>query len=346
MNKRLGEILRREREYCQLTQEELAKYVKLSSKFISLIERGKSVPSIDSLRKIAEFFKKDIDYFLKNSDKEFDILLKDKKTNERTRSEIKKFRKYCEDYLKLEELAGRHLISAPEYRSVSPEEMAREERQRIGLGSEPVKDIFMLLELNGLRILRQYISPESEIAGIFVYYMAKQASFALVNYANSSGEQAVIASHEYCHYLRDREGGPILDNPDIFVDEYISLYHPREKFAQRFALHFLIPESKLKQVLNKYVAGGNVRYEDIIFIKRYFGVSMAVMLKRLLEMKLINLKKYKEYQGIDCILFEKSLYGDLRGDSQQSKRKRKTVTSDRYKSLGVTAIQSNKKSAI
>ena len=334
MYKRLAEIIRREREYYKITQEELAKYVKLSSKFISLIESGKSVPSINSLRKIADFFKKDISYFLKNTGKEFDIFLKDKKTTERTRSEIKKFKKYCEDYLKLEELSGRHLVPAPEYRSVSPEEMAKEERQRLGLGSEPVRDIFMLLELNGLRILRQYIYPESEIAGIFVYYKAKQASFALVNYANSSGNQAVIASHEYCHYLRDREGGPILDNPDIFVDEYISLYHPREKFAQKFALHFLIPESKLKQVLNKYVVGGNVRYEDIIFMKRYFGV--AIMLKKLLEMKLINLKKYKEYHGVDCISFEKSLYGDLIGDSQQSKRKRKTVTSDRYKSLGVT----------
>ncbi len=339
MDKSLGEIIRREREYYKLTQEELAKYVKLSSKFISLIESGKSVPSIESLRKIAEFFKKDIAFFIKNKEKEFDILLKDKKINERTRSEIKKFRKYCEDYLKLEGLSRRHLVPAPLYRSVSPEEMAREERQRLGLGSEPVRDIFMLLELNGLRILRQYIYPESEIAGIFVHYKAKQASFALVNYANSSGEQAVIASHEYCHYLRDREGGAILDNPDIFVDEYISLYHPREKFAQKFALHFLIPELKIKQVLNKYVAGENVRYEDIIFIKRYFGVSMAIMLKKLLEMNLINFKKYKEYQGIDCISFEKSLYGNLIGDSQQSKRKRKTVTSDRYKSLGVTAIQ-------
>jgi Zn-dependent peptidase ImmA (M78 family)/plasmid maintenance system antidote protein VapI len=336
MYKRLGEILRREREYYQLTQEGLAKHVKLSSKFISLIESGKSMPSIESLRKIADFFKKDIAYFLKNTEKEFDIFLKGKKSNERARSEIKKFRKYCEDYLKLEELSGRHLVPGPVYRSVSPEEMAREERQRLGLGSEPIRDIFMLLELNGLRILRQSIYPEAEIAGLFVYYKAKQASFALVNHANSLGEQAVIASHEYCHYLRDREGGPILDNPDIFVDEYISLYHPREKFAQRFALHFLIPESKLKQVLNKYVVGGKVRYEDIIVIKRYFGVSMAIMLKKLLEMKLIPLKAYKEYQGIDCISFEKSLYGDLIGDSQQSKRKRKTVTSDRYKSLGVT----------
>jgi len=336
MYKRLGEIIRREREYYQLTQEELSKHVKLSSKFISLIESGKSVPSIDSLRKIAEFFKKEIDYFLKKPDIGFDVLLKDKKINERTRSEIIKFRKYCEDYLKLEELAGRHLVSAPVYRSASPEEMAREERQRLGLGSEPIKDIFMLLELNGLRILRQYISPESEIAGIFINYIEKNASFALINYANSSGEQAVIASHEYCHYLRDREGGPILDNPDIFVDEYISLYHPREKFAQRFALHFLIPKSKLKQVISKYVVRGNIRYEDIIFIKRYFGVSMAVMLKRLLEIKLINLKKYKEYQEIDSISFEKSLYGNLIGDNQLSKRKRKTVTSDRYKSLGVT----------
>jgi Zn-dependent peptidase ImmA (M78 family) len=58
-----------------------------------------------------------------------------------------------------------------------------------------------------------------------------KAAFALINSADTPGRQAFTATHEYCHYLKDRHEGPLIENPDVFIDEYVSLYHPREKFA-------------------------------------------------------------------------------------------------------------------
>ena len=46
-----------------LSQEKLAEYVDLSREHISCIERGKNLASIDSLYKIAVFFKIDIKEF-------------------------------------------------------------------------------------------------------------------------------------------------------------------------------------------------------------------------------------------------------------------------------------------
>jgi hypothetical protein len=31
----------------------------------------------------------------------------------------------------------------------------------------------------------------------------------------------------------NKKGNKIIANPDIFLDEYLSFYHPREKFARR-----------------------------------------------------------------------------------------------------------------
>ena len=55
------------------------------------------------------------------------------------RLELEHFQRYCEDYLRLE--------LAPLYSGhLSAERMAVEERRRLGLGDEPVRDIFALLE--------------------------------------------------------------------------------------------------------------------------------------------------------------------------------------------------------
>jgi len=339
---KLGDKLRRAREHVGLTQEELAKAVNLSSEFISLIEIGKRSPSLDSLKRITNYLKQDIAYFLTEEKNVFDLLLEEKNLNKTAKKEIRKFRKYCEDYLKLEDLTGRRINLAPEYRSISPAVMACEERQRLGAGNEPIRNIFSLLETNGMRILRQPMAEEAQVAGIFVFYQAEQSAFALIDSTQSYGQQMLTAAHEYCHYLRDRRGGPIIDNSDIFIDEYLPLYHPREKFAQKFALHFLVPQEKLKQIVQSEFRTGNLHFEDVIYLKRYFGISTGIMLKLLHQQGYMTRQKLHKYKELDHISYEMSLFGDLVGETPVEKNKRQSVSSDRYKSLGVLAMQSSK----
>jgi len=56
-----------------------------------------------------------------------------------------------------------------------------------------------------------------------------ELSSALINCAVTPGRQAFTAAHEYCHYLKDRREGPIIENPHVFIDEYVSPYHPLER---------------------------------------------------------------------------------------------------------------------
>lgn len=335
----LGKKLRRARENLGLTQEELSRAVGLSSEFISLLEIGKRTPSLESLRKLAKFLKKDVAFFMEEKEAAFVSLLKDKKLNREAKAEIRNFKKYCENYLKLEELTGRRLEVAPLYSSVTPERMALEERQRLGLGDEPIRDIFALLEINGLRFLRQAVPDKAKIAGLFVFYEAEQSAFAMVNSSFSLGEQSMMAAHLYCHYLKDRLDGPILDNPDIYVEDYLPLYHPREKYAQRFAWFFLMPVTKMQHIITKELHVKSLHYEDVIFLKRYFGVNTLTLLQHLFRWDLLSSQRYSEYLEIDHVAFEKSLFGDVVADRKPTKARAKTLTSDRQKVLGVSAYQ-------
>lgn len=342
MSKTLGIKLRRAREGLDLTQEELAKAVGLSSKFISQLEIGKRGPSLESLRALAGFLKKDVSYFLKDDESGFSILLRREFLDRKIISEIKKFQKYYQDYLYIEEHTNRHLELAPLYTNISAERLADEERRRLGLGSEPIHDIFCLLEINGLRIWRHSFPDASKVIGIFVYLQAEKAAFSMINNTYSLGNQIMTAAHQYAHFLKDRNGEPIVDNPDILIDEYLPLYHPRERFAQTFAIRFLIPPAKLKEIIEKDIRSTKITIENVLYLKRYFGVNLQAILQALKELGYLSPARLKEYQRLDPETHEEAIFENTKGIEKHKKDKRRTVTSDRFKILAFEAYRKKK----
>jgi Zn-dependent peptidase ImmA (M78 family)/transcriptional regulator with XRE-family HTH domain len=341
----VGTKLKKAREDIGLTQEALAEAVGLSSEYISLLESGKRTPSLETLTNISEYLKKEISYFMKKKGSAFDILLGGERLDKDARRELMKFRTYCEEYINLEELTGCRLELAPLYSHVSAERMADEERCRLGLKSEPIRDIFSLMELNGCRVIRQPIPEESQISGVFIHLEEKEASFALINSTLSPGQQVFTAAHEYGHYLKDRSEDAIIDNPDIFVDEFLSLYHPREKFAQVFAAQFLMPPSKVSEIIDKDFRSGKLRFENVICLKRYFGVSFFDMLRTLKKLEYLSTSKFEEYLQLDPDFHEEALFGNLEDERGPKRRKGKPVVSDRFRALAIKAFQRKKISA-
>ena len=110
----------------------------------------------------------------------FSLLLRGEGLDKKAKRVLKKFQSRCNDYLELEDLTGRHSNLAPLYTNVTAGRMAEQERRRLGLGNEPIRNIFFLLELNGLRILRLPVHEESKIAGVYIFVELKQAAFTLV----------------------------------------------------------------------------------------------------------------------------------------------------------------------
>ncbi len=331
----LGTKLRRERELMGLTQKALAKAVGLSSEFVSQLELGKRMPSVDSLTALASFFKKDVSFFLKEKEDSFNVLLRGEELDKKTRAALKKFKKYCEDYLFLEDITGRRLELGPLYTQSSAERMAEEERHRLGFGDEPIRNIFSLLELNGLHILRLPLPEKSKISGVFVYFEVEKAAFALINSEQSSEEQVFIAAHEYCHYLKDRNAAPIIDNPDVFVEEFVSLYHPREKFALTFAEHFLVPPSMVKKVVDKDLQSKKLNLSDVLYLQSYFGVSTSAMLQALRNLQYLSRSRFQEYRGVDLAVYEGFFSAEPLEKRRFIKEKRGVILPNRYKRLAI-----------
>jgi Zn-dependent peptidase ImmA (M78 family)/DNA-binding XRE family transcriptional regulator len=354
MNQFLGHKLRKSREKMGLTQTAFAKALGYSAEYISYLEAGKRTPSFAALNKMASFLNKDIPYFFYEREAPADafaLLFRAETVDDRAREELQRFRRYCDDYLKLETVTGRRLDPAPLYGNIPPHRMADEERRRLGLGDEPIRDVFALFEANGLRILRQPMPEDSRVSGVFVYLEAKQAAFALVNSAQSLGRQVFSAAHEYCHFLKDRLEGPVVESPDMFVDDYVELYHPREQYAQAFAARFLMPPSKVHEIVNKEFHGQRVHYDQALFLKRYFGVSMAAMLRTLRDQDYMDKVECEDALKRDPAPREKDLFGvgedegvldpDEKGTIRTAgvvsgflfKFKKRPITSDRFKVL-------------
>jgi len=326
-----GAKLKKARTELGLSQGAVGRALGLSSEFISLLEADKRAPSLATLNKIAAYLKKDLSYFFQEKEATFNIP---------SSSILQRFKRYCDDYLLLERLAGpgRRLGLEPLYTNISPERLAEEERRRLGLGDEPIRDIFALAELNGCRILRLPIPAASKLSGAFIFLEDKEAAFALINSADPPGRQAFTAAHEYCHYLKDRHEGPLIDNPDVFSDEFVSLYHPREELAQTFAACFLMPASKVRATIEKEFGGRKLTYEHVLYLKRYFGVSSAAMLRKVRGLGYISAAQHEDWLKLHPETREKEVFGDLwkEGLGRRAAGGR-AVYSDRFRLLQLEA---------
>jgi len=250
------------------------------------------------------------------------------------RSVLQRFKRYCDDYVRLERLIGRRLGLAPLYANISPELLAEEERRRLGLGDEPIRDIFALAELNGCRILRLPIPAASKLSGVFIFLEESEAAFALINSADPPGRQAFTAAHEYCHYLKDRHEGPLIDDPGVFGDEFVSLSRPREEFAQSFAAAFLMPASKVRATIEKEFGGRKLASEQALYLKRYFGVSFAAMLRRLRELGYLSAAQHEDWLKLHPEIREKEVFGDLWEEGRGRRASAGgAIYSDRYRLL-------------
>ena len=333
----VGNKIRTLREELDLTQEELAQAIGLSSEFISLLELGKRDPSLESLSSIALFFKKDLDYFLVKRPDDLQTLLETKDLSSPTRRILKQFQKHCEEYLRLEELAERPLRQAPLYSSLSAEKMAAEERRRIYLGLEPIRDMCALAERNGLRIVRAALPEGDGIAGVYVYYESRQAAFALLNNLNEYPRLNFAAAHAYCHYLKDRYDGPIIDTPDMLVEDYVSLYPGREQFAHKFAVNFLIPPDRVRDIVSREIRLESLRDPDVYFLRRYFSVELSKIARFLEHLGYISGRMRNRILKENSIEAEEAFFGP---DAPLKERKaKKIILSERFKSLAMSAFQ-------
>ena len=337
----IGEKIKSLRESEALTQEEIAVKVGVSKEFISMVESGKRNPSLEVLSKIASVFSKEASYFMDTKREDFALALRTAEVDEKDKEEIRKFKEFCEDYYFLEEATGEILHPiAPIYPDPPSsilsnfsqtyqysEKLALDERRRLSLGEEPIRDIFLLMETQGVRVVRMNME-ESPVDGAFIYSRDKGA-FMLINSSQSKGRQFFTAAHEYCHYLKDREKGcPICQ---VITNGSGEPKKPIERIANLFAANFLMPEASVSKLVSLY-AKNRLEAKEVVQLKRYFGVSYQAMLYRLKDLRFIRRPKLQELLETDPAKVEEALFGFTEESVKEPER-----LSERYCKLAVQA---------
>ena len=109
-----------------------------------------------------------------------------------------------------------------------------------------------------------------------------------------------------------------------------TIYHPREKFAQTFAACFLMPTSKVRAFIEKEFGGRKLTFDQVLYLKRYFGVSFAAMLRRVRELGYVTAAQFEDYIKRDPDTREREVFGARAGERARVGR---PIYSDRYKLL-------------
>ena len=203
---------------------------------------------------------------------------------------IDELQRLAEDYRDLEKLMNAPLrFNYPPEVTLNPridaaelaESVAQQERQRLGLGDQPVIYLRNTLEWDvGLRIF--YWNLPSPIAGMYAY-TSDLGCCILVNRKHPPERRRVSMLHEYGHLIVDRY------KPGIDYLTVPGRKPANERFAESFALSFLMPTSSVRQRFHDIVTTtGDFRVAELRRLSHFYFVSVEAMALRLEQLGLIQ----------------------------------------------------------
>jgi Zn-dependent peptidase ImmA (M78 family)/DNA-binding XRE family transcriptional regulator len=292
----LGQRLTEARKARGVTQEDAAKHLGCSRPILIAIEKGTRPAKAEELLKLASLYGRSVHELLRPGEPLVDLQPHLRAVAGRTESEnpeltqaIGELQRFVEDYRQLERLmnAPLKLNYPPEIQlssHINPhalaEDVAVQERQRLGLGDQPIIDLRNILETEvGLRII--YESLPSPIAGMFAY-VGDFGGVIAVNRKHPPERRRATMLHEYGHLLVDRH------KPGI---DYLATPTKRpanERFAETFSMAFLMPTTSVRRRFNEIVnSTSDFQVADLCRLSHLYFVSLEAMTLRLEGMGLI-----------------------------------------------------------
>ena len=291
----IGRKLRSARTRLQMTQAEAARIIGTGRTTMVAIENGSRRIQPDELLKLSIAYGRDIGKFLEVSriDDLFPTLqfrgptVPDALGNSAMEACFDELRSLSYDYYELELLLDEPLVKKypSEYRlgklrpSDLGEQIALEERQRLGLGDGPIPGLRKLLARDvGLRIFYLSAFP-SEYSAIYAYSHRIGGCIA-VNARHPIARCRFSLAHEYGHFLTSRSITDVCRDSDSWT---------REQIADQFAVHFLMPSTGIaRRFMDLRNAKGQFTPYDLVDMAHYFGVSVEALSYRMEALRLIG----------------------------------------------------------
>jgi Zn-dependent peptidase ImmA (M78 family)/transcriptional regulator with XRE-family HTH domain len=306
----IGQRLAEARKARSIKQEDAADAISVSRPTFIAIEKGEREAKPAEIVKLAALYGQPVSHFVRTMEPltdflpHFRVAMEKVKPDEadRLKVAIQEFKRFVENYLDLERrMKSPMRLNYPQPLKLNPrvnvaelaEDVANRERQRLGLGDQPIPNIRSLLESEvGVRIFFARLPPM--FAGMYIF-VDGLGGCMLINSVHPADKQRASISHEYAHLIVDRYTAGI---------DYLTILGRKpanERFAESFAMSFLIPASSVRFRFNEIVnSTGNFQVGDLAKLKHFYSVSMAAMALRLESLGLLK-------QGTWDILKEKGL---------------------------------------
>lgn len=328
---------------------ELAGVIKLPPETLTSILRGESNFSISHLKKIAKFFNKGLLFFLEPGPVDenrlrsagFRTLANDNPDlSPKIKTLIERVEQQRQIFLGLREgsdEAQGQTFDPPQVVRSNPSDAAETIRLWLKIGHDLNFDTYRTsVEKRGVLVFRSngfagawQIPKDSTICGFSIIHRRFPVIF--VRKEESEKRQLFTLIHELGHLILHANG---------FVDELEDLYSysGKEREANAFAGHLLVPNSFLAEIAdtdNPHKANG---YESWLnqFSNRW-GVSVEVILRRLLDSNRLSHDEYESYRKWKSI----NIFSNPSGGSRKYRfREPKHMFGDRFVKTVLDALHS------
>lgn len=294
----IGQRLAEARKARAITQEDAAKAIGVSRPTFIAMEKGERAAKPDEIVKLAALYGQPVSHFVRVMEPLTDFQPHFRAAMEKVKpadagqlnKAIGEFKSFVENYLDLERrMKAPMRLNYPQPVELNPrvnvselaEDVANRERQRLGLGDQPVPNIRSLLESDvGVRIF--FARLPRMFAGMYIF-VDGLGGCMLINSVHPADKQRASISHEYAHLIVDRYTAGI---------DYLTIHGRKpanERFAESFAMSFLMPASSVRFRFNEIVnTTGNFQVGDLVKMKHWYSVSLEAMALRLESLGLLK----------------------------------------------------------
>ena len=305
----LGDRLKDRRERAGLTQGDAARALRLPRELVSMWETEARTPGLGQLEELARLYRVNAAYLLGEEEldekREREVLFRGLSESPEVRLELERWLDFLDGWAEfLEDLGEDEALTGP---GKPPKELkewaqstdarraptlAAKVREVYGLGSAAIPDLYAFLDEWEILVYRTALGSISGskggVSGAF-YNHPELGYCLLVNSDTTPGRQAFTLAHEFAHAL--------FHYPSRGLISWKGVRDPREKFADVFAAHFLVPTKQLKELVEDEKGRGWPDPYEALQLASYFRVSYATLLYRLFEEKIIEEDTYEWLKG-------------------------------------------------
>ena len=286
----LGERLRSARETANLTQDVAAKAAGLSRTTLVAIEKGHRAAKLMELQDLCRSYGVSVNSILRRESVHVDLVPRFRTLAETGEPCIDTAARLLNDLVKaeveLENILGvQKTYNYPAEKSIlagdvrqQAEQDALNLRNWLGLGDGPIRDLYVILELQlGIRVYTRKL--DGKVSGLFAYDDAVGACM-LINSTHRRDGRNQTGSHELGHFIATRR------RPEIYQDEMYDNSR-EERYANAFARAFMTPTRTVMEKFKEVTIGSShLTRRHIILLANFFSVSRQAMVMRLEELGL------------------------------------------------------------